>query len=67
MKPAKRTPSRVILNIQNFTIIVPSVKNRLKLTLISSSTSTAFRPRTINLNGTLVARITRARTAVAST
>ena len=33
---------------------------------MSSSTSTARSPRTINLNGTLVARITRPKTTVAS-
>ena len=62
-----RTPSKVILKIQNFTSMRPSVRNRLKLTLINSRIMIAFRPLSMKRTGTLVSLITAASTTVAMT
>ena len=63
---AVRRPSQVIFRNPSCTMASPGVRNRLKLTLISRRTSTAFRPRTINLNGTFDSFITAARNRAAT-
>ena len=59
-------PSLVILNIQSLNTTSPSVKNRLKLTLIISKTSTALSPFSINLTGTFDSPIAITKKSVAS-
>ena len=61
------SPSLVIRKNPSRNSSCPSVRNRLKLMLISRITITALSPRTINLNGTLDIRIARAKTPVATT
>ena len=58
-------PSLVILIIHSLNTTSPSVKNRLKLTLIIKSIRTAFSPFTINFTGTFESEIATTKKSVA--
>ena len=65
IKKARLRPSAVIFRNPSRKISRPSVRNRLKLTLISSRKTIAFSPFTMNLKGTFESLTTRVKNSVA--
>ena len=59
-------PLSVIVIFHTFRITVPGVKNKLNIALININTTIAFRPLTINLNGTFDNFITAIKAIVAT-
>ncbi len=65
IETAVSSPSFVIVKIQMLHNGSPGIRNRLNTTVIISSMTIDFKPRTINLNGTFDIRITAANASAA--